>query len=125
MQITHFKNRPAGPNPSGSDWSNRLALFVLPEAPISRVRFFNVRQYPQLRFQVIDEQPVTRLNTERLMRHIAVIGAGITATTAIFAAARIPRQHYRLASLSGDGDIICEWRTTRPATWVEPLVNGA
>jgi hypothetical protein len=49
---SHIKNRPAyGSNPSGSGLELiRLALFVLPEAPTSRVRFFNMRGYPQLRF---------------------------------------------------------------------------
>jgi hypothetical protein len=45
---SRFKNRPAcGPNPSGSGLELiGLAVFVLPKAPISRVRFFNVRRYP-------------------------------------------------------------------------------
>ena len=62
-------------------------------------------------------------------QHIAVIGAGITGVTTAYLLLQqgYRRQHYRLASLSGDGDIVCEWRTTfgQQRRGVEPLVNSA
>ena len=49
---SRFKNRPAcGSNPSGSGLELiGLAVFVLPKAPISRVRFFRMRRCPQRLF---------------------------------------------------------------------------